>query len=211
MAWPWTRKKKNTQIVNNTPPPPPTPQQEQLLEKLKEEIRNVFVKRNTRRVKFIQNVTKPYNVANQNAWWYKPYENNVILYLVDLLKQLQHDPNPFFFNEAYAEFLQRRNQLNMNAKAKNLTNSVLRKLRVYTRKLTNNNINESPRLRYRTSSFNSFSNAESSNESASLPSLRSLRASIDPNLLTPAGRGRTRRLKGHVVKTNQDRLSPTTV
>jgi hypothetical protein len=96
-------------------------------------------------------------------------------------------------------------------KAKNLTNSVLRKLRVYTRKLTNNNINESPRLRYRTSSFNSFSNAESSNESASLPSLRSLRASIDPNLLTPAGRGRTRRLKGHVVKTNQDRLSPTTV
>jgi hypothetical protein len=196
----WTRK-QNKPKQNNTllpPPPPPTPHQLALIERLKEEIRNLIAQRDKRRVNWIRKLS----TSNQNT--YSPYENVAIDYLIQVLEELQKDQNPFFFNEAYRTFLDTKNQFvksNTNvfqkrSKSLPLINSIFRRMRLYTQKLNNNNTpNNSASLpRRRTSTFSTFSDTESNTE----PTLFTIQQLRNNTRYRP-----TRRLKGRIVKPNQ--------
>lgn len=206
MGWPsWTRKQKNVIPKNVSTPPvqPPTPHQFALIEKLKEEIRTLVSERDKRRVNWIRRL----HTSNVNT--YSPYENVAIDYLLRVLQELQKDPNPFFFNEAYRTYLRTKNQFVKNntnvfqkrSKSLPLINTVFRRMRLYTQQLTNENFEPNQDLlprRRRTSTFSTFSNSESNNEEV-LPSLQQLR---NNTRYKP-----TRRLRGRIVKSNLDKLS----
>lgn len=192
----FTRKKKQ----NNTPPPedpiqtPMTPHQAALIKKLAQEIVALDKSRERRLNQFRKTIM---NTSTTNIYIYSPYEIPAVHYLTNLLKALQSDPNPFFFNEAYAEFLRTKNEYvrsNTNVyfqkrkKSLPLINGVLRRMRQYAARLNNNtnSFNTLPRISMtrRRESFdsvannalNTFSNTESTGSShPSLPSLRSLR------------------------------------
>lgn len=172
----WTRKNKpkNTPIAPPAPNTPfeQTPHQLALIEKLKEEIRALFQQRDARRVEWIRKINRPVNVNNQNSYIYSPYENEAIEYLLGVLEELKKDSNPFFFNEAYREFLHKRNSMiqgNTNifrktTKSLPIVNSVLSRMRRFTAQLNNvNNGLRTPSLRVHKESFNSFSNVASNN------------------------------------------------
>jgi hypothetical protein len=137
-----------------------------------------------------------------------PYETPAIEYLLTLLDALKTDSNPFFFNEAYAEFLQTTNafvQANRNVFPKRKTslpliNGVLRRMRYYAARLNNtNNSLVTPRVLRR--SLESFSTTESNEDSNQhLPSLQSLR---NNTRYRPP-----RRLKGKVVRPNPNTQPP---
>jgi hypothetical protein len=217
MGWfSWTRKNK----PKTTPEPvleslPQTLHQRALVEKFVEEINKLYQQRNTRRMKWIRKINRPMNLNNPNSYIFSPYENEAVVYLVGVLRALEKDPNPFFFNEAYAEFLRTKNdyvKTNTNifpkrAKSVPLINSVLRKMRVYSKQLnmnTNNWNHRTPTPRPRIESFHSFSNTETNtniNTSVStLPSLQQLR---NNTRYTPK-----KRLQGRIVKPNLNRPPP---
>ena len=195
----WTRKQKKPKQNNTLPLPQnrPTPHQLALIERLKEEIRKLIQERDKRRVNWIRTINK------SNT--YSPYENVAIDYLIQVLQDLQKDPNPFFFNEAYRTYLQIKNQFvktNTNvfqkrSKSIPLINGVLRRMRLYTKELNNTNTNNStPVPRRRTSTFSTFSNSESTTESQ--PSFYTLQQLRNNTRYRP-----TRRLKGRIVKPNR--------
>jgi hypothetical protein len=217
MGWfSWTRKNKSKPISEALQEEvPQTPHQVALLQKFTEEINKLYKQRNIRRTEWIRKLNRKTNKNNQNSYIYSPYENEAIVYLIHLLRKLEKDPNPFFFNEAYAEFVQTKNQFvknNTNIFSKRnksvpLINSVLRKMRVYSKQLentTNNWNNRSPRSRSRIESFDTFSNTESNlntnTSGSSLPSLQQLR---ENTRYRP-----TRRLKGRIVKSNPNTQPP---
>lgn len=192
---------------------PQTPHQKALLQKFFQEIGSLAKERNTRRVKWIQKIGKGNmneNLSNPNSYVYSPYETEALNYLVNLYFALEKDPNPFFFNEAYAEFLRTKNHYVKNntnvfpkrAKSVPLINSVLRKMRLYSKQLETNNLDNrrpsTPRLRK--SSFDTFSDEEiNTNDKISLPSLRQLRNNTR--------RRPTRRLQG-IVKSSPNTPPP---
>lgn len=213
MGWfSWTRKNKNKPKANIEPVAEPLPQTEHqraLLQRFVEEINTLYKQRNERRMKWIRKINTRVNLNNQNSYVFTPYENEAVVYLVRLLRALEKDPNPFFFNEAYAEFLRTKNdyvKTNTNifpkrAKTVPLINSVLRKMRLYSKQLnmnTNNWNHRTPTPRPRIESFDSFSNSESNTNTnttvLSLPSLRQLR---NNTRYTPK-----KRLQGRIVKSN---------
>jgi len=210
----WTRKNKpNIQANLVREPDPPTPHQAALIEKFVEEINKVYQQRNTRRMKWIRKINTPMNPNNQNSYIFSPYENEAVVYLVGVLQSLQKDPNPFFFHEAYAEFLRTKNDYVKNntnifpkrAKSVPVINSVLRKMRVYSKQLeanTNNWNHRTPTPRPRVESFSTFSNSEpNTNTSAStLPSLQQLRNNTRHKP--------KRRIQGRIVKSNPNRPPP---
>ena len=232
----FTRKKKQ----NNTPPPedpiqtPMTPHQAALIKKLAQEIVALDKSRERRLNQFRKTIM---NTSTTNI--YSPYEIPALHYLTNLLKALQSDPNPFFFNEAYAEFLGTKNEYvrsNTNVyfqkrkKSLPLINGVLRRMRQYAARLNNNtnSFNTLPRtpMTRRRESFdsvanndalNTFSNTESTGSRLpSLPSLRSLRNNtrnmrVAENATRAASRVHTpkRRLVGKVV--SPDTQPPTEV
>jgi hypothetical protein len=210
------KKKKPNNTVNNTPLPPPTPNQAALLQKLAQEIVALYDTRKQRSAHFAR------TIMNKNAGnVFVPYETAAIQYLSNVLEELKKDPNPFFFNEAYATFLHTKNDfvqgnLNVFKKRKNsipLINGVLRRMRLYAAALqnTNNNMRRPPRpTRPSFNSVANFSNDESNG--SSLPSLESLRRNTaELRALNNLQRARrhvyTRRLKGH-VKPNQGTPPP---
>lgn len=204
MGWFSKTRKQNKPKQNNTRPPPlpspPTPHQLALIERLKEEIRNLIAQRDKRRVNWIRKLS----TSNTNT--YSPYENVAIDYLIKVLQELQQDQNPFFFNEAYRSFLHTKNQFvksNTNlfqkrSKSLPLINSVFRRMRLYTQQLSNtNNTNNSASLpRRRTSTFSNVSDSDSNTESA--PSMFTLQQLRNNTRYRP-----TRRLKGRIVKPNR--------
>ncbi len=211
------KKKKPNNTDNNTPLSPPTPNQAALLQKLAQEILALYDTRKQRSAHFAR------TIMNKNAGnVFVPYESAAIQYLSNVLEELKKDPNPFFFNEAYATFLHTKNDfvqgnLNVFKKRKNsipLINGVLRRMRRYAAKLqnTNNNLPRRPSFTRRNSFnrvTNSFSNIESNG--SSLPSLKNLeRNTAELAALNKRLRGPyvpTRRLKG-VVRPNQGRQPP---
>jgi hypothetical protein len=206
MAWlSWTRKNKPKLInkpVNQPQRVEQTPDQKALIKKFSEEINNLHTQRNTRRIEWIRKNNKRIHLNNQNSLVFSPYENEAIVYLMSLLRALESDPNPFFFNEAYADFLQTKNDYikqNTNifpkrARSVPLIDSVLRKMRLYSKQLENNKLT-TPRA-FRNSFHNLSTNGSNTNRS-SFSSLQNLRNSIQHQP--------TRRLKGRVVSANLNR------
>lgn len=181
----FTRKNKPKKESNDPlplSPPPPTPHQAALMKKLSQEIISLVDTRKARSTQFASTIMSK-NAGNV----FVPFENPAIEYLLNVLEILKTDPNPFFFNEAYAEFLRRKNafvQANTNIFPKRKTslpliNGVLRRMRQYAARLNNtNNSPVTPRPTRR--SFGSVSNSQSvfsntESNSSSLPSLQSLR------------------------------------
>ncbi len=214
----WTRKKKQNETLkepNTTiPPPPASPLKQKLLQQLLVEVRNVTQKRNARRQQWIRkimnNTTRNYN--NPNSYIYKPIENQIIDYLLNLYKNLSKENETHFFNKAYQKFQDINASMTPNNKEK--MNTVLRKLRLFSHKLqqTNTNINNARRTRRSRSRFSSnasnrLSNISTPSVMSSLPSLQSLRnntESYEENKKTPYVP--RRRLQGKVLNPNTQSL-----
>jgi hypothetical protein len=205
-----TRKTKRNTPANEPLPPPVTPAQAALLQKLAQEIVALYDARKQRSAHFAR------SLLNKNSGTvFNPYETAAIQYLSNVLEELKKDPNPFFFNDAYATFLRTQNDFvrgnrNIFQKRKNsipLINGVLRRMRSYAAKLQNTNTNTpKPRMRSRRSfgtNVDYFSNDESNG--SSLPSLETLRRNTAELAALTAPHVYTRRLKGRVVKPNQGR------
>ena len=200
----FTRKTKQPNQQTEPLPFSPTPHHAALIQKLAQEIITLNNTRKKRATQFASTL-----MTKNAGTMFIPYENPAIEYLLTLLEALKRDPDPFFFNEAYAEFLQTKNAFvhanrNIFPKRKNsvpLINGVLRRMRLFTRQLNSNtaNWNRSPSQHSRTNSFESFSNTESNG--SSLPSIQRLR---NNTRYRP-----TRRLKGKLVRPNPSRQPPT--
>jgi hypothetical protein len=209
----WTRKKKPNEAPKepkNMPPPPVSPLKQKLLQQLLVEVRNVTQKRNARRQQWIRkimnNTNRNYN--NPNSYIYKPIENQMIDYLLDLYKNLSSDNETNFFNKAHQKFQETNVSMTPNNKEK--MNTVLRKLRLFSHKLqqTNTNTNNTRRTKRSRSRFSSnatdrLSNISTPSDMSSLPSLQSLRnntESYEERKKTPYTP--RRRLQGKVVSPN---------
>lgn len=197
----FTRKRNQFNQQTEVVPFLPTPHHAALIQKFAHEIMTLVDTRKKRATQFAS------RVMTTNATMFIPYENPAIEYLLTLLEALKTDPNPFFFNEAYAEFLQTTNAFvnaNRNVVPKRKTsvpliNGVLRRMRLFTKQLNSNtaNWNRSP-SRVRRNSFESVSNTDSNG--SSLPSLQGLR---NNTRYRP-----TRRLKGTIVRPSPSTLPP---
>jgi hypothetical protein len=215
----WTRKKKpNTEpnhSTRNTPPPSPSPLKQKLLQQLLVEVRNVTHKRNARRQQWIRKImnNKNRNYNNPNSYIYKPIENQIIDYLLDLYKDLSYENETTFFNKAHQKFQGTNAGMTPNNKEK--MNTILRKLRLFSHKLQQNNTNTNntrrtklSRSRFSSNASNSLSNISTPSEMSSLPSLQSLRNNTESyEESKKAPYVPRRRLQGRII--NPSKQSPT--
>ena len=144
-------------------------------------------------------VKSPINPNNENTYRYKPVENQVIEYLYDLYKEFEAEPEETFFNRKFQNFLSKKNTLNMNEKSKSMTNTALRRLVLFSRKLQSNNNNL---VRSRRTSRTSFNNTNTTNTTNSSTSLMSLK-----NLRNATRRVPKKRLQGKVINPNKQPLT----
>ncbi len=210
----WTRKKKPEQIPQQTTPsspPPASPLKRKLLQELLAEIKLITQQRNTRRMRWIQNIMKK-NSSNI----YKPTENEVIEYLTNLAQDLLQGDEITFFKKKYMNFQQSKKNLLMSNNSKQKINTslhgLLLKSQKYQQNKVNNNTNTTRKIIPRTRFSSNASNQSTSSTTSisSLPSLQSLRnntRNYEEELPIKPIRVPKRRLQGKVISPSKQ--SPT--